>query len=45
MGLAELVYWIREFKDGRSGDRFRVYGEAKDLPALSRHFGKRSPSS
>jgi hypothetical protein len=29
-----MVYWVREFKDRRSGDRFWVYGEAPDLPKL-----------
>ena len=41
LGLAKMVYWIREFKDRRSGDRFRVYGEATE----SLHFGRRSPSN
>jgi hypothetical protein len=29
-----MVYWVREFKDRRSGVRFRVYGEAADLLSL-----------
>ena len=29
-----MVYWVREFKDRRSGDRFRVYGEATDVTSL-----------
>jgi hypothetical protein len=29
-----MVYWIREFENSRTGERFRVYSEAIDIPSL-----------
>ena len=38
-----MVYWIREFKNSKTGKRVRVYSEAQDIPSLRReaanHFG------
>ena len=29
-----MHYWIRDFKNNRTGQRFRVYSEAQYIPAL-----------
>jgi hypothetical protein len=36
-----MVYWVREFKDRLSGDRFRDYGEATDLPSFREKIADR----
>jgi hypothetical protein len=31
-----MVYWIREFENRQTGERFRVYTEAIDIPSLGK---------
>jgi hypothetical protein len=33
-----MVYWIREFENSKTGKRFRVHGEALDVPYLRRQI-------
>jgi hypothetical protein len=31
-----MAYWIREFRHGDAGQRYRVASDAKDIPTLRR---------
>ena len=40
-----MVYWVREFKDLRGSNRFRIYGEARDLPTLRKKIAEQLSQS
>jgi hypothetical protein len=35
-----MVYWIREFENTQTGERFRVCSQAVDVPSLRREVAK-----